>query len=200
MDLKTEIGSIVCAAIVGKDNEPLYVHCCQPADSVDKKSPADGASSLRFHYLVHTSLDVIEDKILGYRRGAQPVTVLNTASSLSSAPSTTSSTAGAGLTSSPSLSASHDLYLGLLFQVDDYRVYGYITNCKTKFVVVVQKSSTEHNLKAWFREWHNIYAVLFCNPFAVYGSTATFTAFPSFQQSLTRHIDSFGSFIQKAKP
>jgi hypothetical protein len=40
-----------------------------------------------------------------------------------------------------------DPYLGLLFTVEEYKVYGYITNTKIKFVVVLQDCSQEVNMK-----------------------------------------------------
>lgn len=40
---------------------------------------------------------------------------------------------GAGITSSKD-----DMYLGFLGPIEDYRVYGYVTNTSVKFVVVLQ--------------------------------------------------------------
>lgn len=36
-----------------------------------------------------------------------------------------------------------DLYLGLLYPTEDYQVYGYVTNTKVKFVIVVESSNTQ---------------------------------------------------------
>lgn len=36
-----------------------------------------------------------------------------------------------------------DLYLGLLYPTEDYKVYGYVTNTKVKFVIVVESSNTQ---------------------------------------------------------
>ena len=40
-----------CIAIVGKENNPLYIQTFS------------GADELKFHYIVHTSLDVVEEKV-----------------------------------------------------------------------------------------------------------------------------------------
>uniref|UniRef100_A0A8B9FFX0 Trafficking protein particle complex subunit 2-like protein n=1 Tax=Amazona collaria TaxID=241587 RepID=A0A8B9FFX0_9PSIT len=34
------------------------------------------------------------------------------------------------------------LYLGLLYPTEDYKLYGYVTNSKVKFVMVVDSSNT----------------------------------------------------------
>ena len=51
------------------------------------------------HLLVHTSLDVVEEKIA---------------------------------TGSKNASDSRELYLGLLYPTEDYKVYGYVTNTKVQ--------------------------------------------------------------------
>lgn len=44
---------IVCAAVVGQQNQPLYLRTF-PA--------AEGEALLKFHYIVHCSLDAVEEK------------------------------------------------------------------------------------------------------------------------------------------
>eukprot|EP00197_Chlamydomonas_leiostraca_P002991 CAMPEP_0202867400 /NCGR_PEP_ID=MMETSP1391-20130828/9359_1 /ASSEMBLY_ACC=CAM_ASM_000867 /TAXON_ID=1034604 /ORGANISM="Chlamydomonas leiostraca, Strain SAG 11-49" /LENGTH=189 /DNA_ID=CAMNT_0049547443 /DNA_START=71 /DNA_END=637 /DNA_ORIENTATION=- len=46
---------IVCAAVVGQQNQPLYLKT-YPA--------AEGEQLLKFHYIVHCSLDAVEEKVL----------------------------------------------------------------------------------------------------------------------------------------
>lgn len=84
---------VVCVAVIGKSNNPLYIKCY------------DGSDTLKFHYIVHSALDVIEDK---------------------------SSKKGQGVP---------DLYLGMLYPTEDYKVYGYSTNSKVKFIIVVQEDN-----------------------------------------------------------
>ena len=52
-----------------------------------------------------------------------------------------------GSTGASSGSSSGDLYLGLLFAVEEYKVFGYITNTKIKFVAVIQETAGDVNLR-----------------------------------------------------
>lgn len=73
--------SIACVAVIGKENDPLYLRTftsANPSSANDPSSVPFSASSLnptalgplawnndqglKFHYLVHTSLDGIEEK------------------------------------------------------------------------------------------------------------------------------------------
>ncbi|XP_054627751.1 trafficking protein particle complex subunit 2-like protein isoform X1 [Dunckerocampus dactyliophorus] len=87
----------VCIAVIAKENYPLYIR------SVSTQN------ELKFHYTVHTSLDVVEEKISAVGK---------------------------------SLGDQRELYLGLLYPTEDYKVYGYVTNSKVKFVIVVDSSNT----------------------------------------------------------
>uniref|UniRef100_A0AAR2L5F3 Trafficking protein particle complex subunit 2-like protein n=1 Tax=Pygocentrus nattereri TaxID=42514 RepID=A0AAR2L5F3_PYGNA len=104
-------------------NYPLYIR------SVPSQS------ELKFHYTVHTSLDVVEEKI---------------------------STAG------KAMAEQRELYLGLLYPTEDYKVYGYVTNSKVKFVIVVDSSNTslrDNEIRSMFRKLHNSFTDVMCNPF-----------------------------------
>ncbi|KAI8833705.1 Longin-like domain-containing protein [Chytridium lagenaria] len=52
-----------------------------------------------------------------------------------------------------------DLYLGLLFAMEDIAVFGYMTNTKIKFIVV------DMEMKNLFRRIHGAYVNLVSNPF-----------------------------------
>jgi hypothetical protein len=53
---------IVCAAIIGKDDEPLYFKCLQEQKSdLDSDIEVEEAS-IKLQYHVHASLDIIEEK------------------------------------------------------------------------------------------------------------------------------------------
>lgn len=43
---------IVCVAVVGKANNPLFIKSFEPY-----------VDPLKFHYIVHTSLDIVEEKV-----------------------------------------------------------------------------------------------------------------------------------------
>ncbi|GFR26137.1 trafficking protein particle complex subunit 2-like protein, partial [Trichonephila clavata] len=100
-------------------------------------------NDLKFLYTIHTSLDVIEEKVL---------TVNKTASDL------------------------RELYLGLLYPTEDYKVYGYVTNTKIKFIVVVESSHTtlrDNEIRQMFRRIHAGYADMVCNPFYTAGEVVS---------------------------
>ncbi|XP_032182022.1 trafficking protein particle complex subunit 2-like protein isoform X1 [Mustela erminea] len=87
----------VCVAVIAKENYPLYI----------RSSPTE--NELKFHYMVHTSLDVVDEKISAMGKA---------------------------------LVDQRELYLGLLYPTEDHKVYGYVTNSKVKFVMVVDSSNT----------------------------------------------------------
>nr|XP_020466640.1 trafficking protein particle complex subunit 2-like protein isoform X2 [Monopterus albus] len=83
----------VCIAVIAKQNYPLYIR------SVPTQN------ELKFHYTVHTSLDVVEEKISAVGK---------------------------------SLGDQRELYLGLLYPTEDYKM---------------------------FRKLHNSFTDVMCNPF-----------------------------------
>jgi hypothetical protein len=116
----------VCIAVVSKENYPLYVKTTVPD------------SDLKFHYLVHTSLDVVEEKVSvlsEHARGA---------------------------------SDRRELYLGQLYPSEEYKIYGYVTNTKVKFVVIVENTNSyakDNEMKGLFKKLHLAYYSLLRNPF-----------------------------------
>lgn len=125
----------VCVAVIAKENYPLYI----------KASSAD--SELKFYYTVHTSLDVIEEKVSSSGKNANEL---------------------------------RELYLGLLYPTEDYKVYGYVTNTKIKFVIVVESSNTtlrDNEIRSMFRKLHNAYVDMLCNPFYIPGENITSKSF-----------------------
>ncbi|XP_066289320.1 trafficking protein particle complex subunit 2-like protein isoform X1 [Branchiostoma lanceolatum] len=121
----------VCVAVISKENYPLYIQTIPTEDD------------LKFHYTVHTSLDVVEEKINNVGKTTNDL---------------------------------RELYLGLLYPTEDYKVYGYVTNTKIKFVVVVESSNTalrDNEIRTMFRKLHN--ANLLCFPCRCSGSCTTRT-------------------------
>ncbi|MEE6516725.1 hypothetical protein FKM82_026423 [Ascaphus truei] len=113
----------VCVAVIAKENYPLYI----------RSIPTE--NQLKFHYTVHTSLDVVDEKISAMGKA---------------------------------LVDQRELYLGLLYPTEDYKVYGYVTNSKVKFVMVVDSSNTalrDNEIRSMFRKLHNSYTDVMCNPF-----------------------------------
>ena len=73
-------------------------------------SCADPAQELTFHYSLHTSLDVIEEKLSASNKAAG--------------------------------SDQRELYLGALNSSEHQKVFGYVTNTRIKFVIIVDSSNT----------------------------------------------------------
>lgn len=123
-----------CVAVIAKENYPLLIKCRKEEEN-----------DLKFHYIIHTSLDVVDEKISNVVKGSAPT--------------------GADV---------REFYLGLLYPTEDYKVYGYVTNTKIKFVIVVDPSSTQkrdNEIRGMFRKLHTAYTEVVCNPFYVPGDT-----------------------------
>ena len=118
---------------------------------------------LSYHQLVHAVLDVIEDNLV---------------------------TAGS---QAPSLTGGRDLYMGLLYALEDLAIYGYVTNSRVKIIMIVsmvehQSSAVpspaapsslplspsvlssagpvrEAEIKNMFKQLHNAYFAFISNPF-----------------------------------
>ncbi|CAG8515068.1 416_t:CDS:2 [Funneliformis caledonium] len=112
---------IQCIAIIGKQNNPLYI-----------KNFSASHPDLKYHYIAHTSCDVIDERV----GAAGPEAA--------------------------------DTYLGLLYAMEDLAVYGYITNTRVKFVVVLSVPDAvikNTDMKNLFRKIHTVYINQVCNPF-----------------------------------
>lgn len=123
-------------------NYPLFI----------KTIPTD--NELKFYYTVHTSLDVVEEKISSVGKNTNEL---------------------------------RELYLGLLYPTEDYKVYGYVTNTKVKFVIVVESinsSLRDNEIRSMFRKLHNAYVDMVCNPFYTPGENITSQKFENVVMSM----------------
>ncbi|KAG5346259.1 TPC2L protein, partial [Acromyrmex charruanus] len=114
----------------GNFNSPKFIKIYQCTDE---------AAGLQFHYKVHTSIDIIEEKL---NVGSKTTVDIR------------------------------DLYLGLLFATEEYKIYGYATNTKIKFVIVLQSSNVslrDNEIKMIFKKLHAAYSNAVCNPFYIPG-------------------------------
>uniref|UniRef100_A0ABI7WMJ7 Trafficking protein particle complex subunit 2-like protein n=2 Tax=Felinae TaxID=338152 RepID=A0ABI7WMJ7_FELCA len=102
----------VCVAVIAKENYPLYI----------RSAPTE--NELKFHYMVHTSLDVVDEKISAMGKA---------------------------------LVDQRELYLGLLYPTEDYKM---------------------------FRKLHNSYTDVMCNPFYNPGDRIQSRAFDSMVTSM----------------
>lgn len=63
-------------------------------------------------------------------------------------------------------------YLGLLYPTDEHAVYGYISNMKIKFIVVLTSDveASDNSAKQIFDQIHRLYIDTVCNPFYKLGN------------------------------
>ncbi|KAH8946385.1 hypothetical protein BDL97_12G091700 [Sphagnum fallax] len=138
---------IASVAVVGQENNPLYL-----------QSFIDGDDALKFHYIVHSSLDIIEEKVNNPKK---PGVSLN------------------------------ETYLGLLYPTEDYRVFGYLSNTKIKFILVTTDQDVrDADVRNFFHRFHAAYVEAASNPFHVPGKRITATAF---MERVTNIVKSFGA-------
>ncbi|KAL8540062.1 hypothetical protein ACS0TY_001594 [Phlomoides rotata] len=83
---------IVCLAVVGHQNNPLYIQSFTESDD-----------ALKLHHIVHCSLDVVDERVNNPKKASPTI---------------------------------NEAFLGLLYPTENYKVYGYLTNTKVKFILV----------------------------------------------------------------
>ncbi|KAG2644938.1 trafficking protein particle complex subunit 2-like protein [Panicum virgatum] len=138
---------IVCVAVVGHQNNPLYLQSFTEADD-----------ALKLHHIVHCSLDVIDERVNNPKRSA------------------------------PTL---NETFLGLLYPTENYKVYGYLTNTKVKFIMVATDLDVKDaDARNFFRKFHAAYVDAVSNPFHVPGKKI---ASRSFGARVSTIVKSFGS-------
>ncbi|CAN1192531.1 Trafficking protein particle complex subunit 2-like protein [Linum perenne] len=149
---------IVCVAVVGHQNNPLYIQSFTEADD-----------ALKLHHIVHCSLDVVDERVNNPKK------------------------------SGPTL---NETFLGLLYPTENYKVYGYLTNTKVKFILVttdldvrdvdVRNVSVVADWRIWvnfFRRFHAAYVDAVSNPFHVPGKKITSR---TFAERVSNIVKSFG--------
>lgn len=131
----------VCVAILDKSSSPLKLTTQNPT------------RELAFHYIVHASLDVIEEK-------------------WNNSPGSHLATGTPGRTGNTE--APRELYLGLLYSTEQHKVFGYVTNTNIKFIIVVEASNAslrDNEIRQMFRKLRDAYTVALWNPFYTPGTT-----------------------------
>ncbi|CAN0878823.1 Trafficking protein particle complex subunit 2-like protein [Linum grandiflorum] len=150
---------IVCVAVVGHQNNPLYIQSFTEADD-----------ALKLHHIVHCSLDVVDERVNNPKK------------------------------SGPTL---NETFLGLLYPTENYKVYGYLTNTKVKFILVTTDldvrdvdvrnvSAVVADCRIWihfFRRFHAAYVDAVSNPFHVPGKKITSR---TFAERVSNIVKSFG--------
>ena len=98
----------VCVAVLDRNSTPLALQTCQPERELD------------FHYIVHTSIDVINEKC-NVPSGAGGKLDPGAASS-----SGASTGVGGGAASPASQQGNRELYLGVLYSTEQHKVFGLV--------------------------------------------------------------------------
>ncbi|KAJ8925351.1 hypothetical protein NQ315_009181 [Exocentrus adspersus] len=65
-----------------------------------------------------------------------------------------------------------ELYLGMLYSLETHKIYGYVTNTKIKFIIIVDSTNMalrDNEIRSMFRKIHSEYADTVCNPFYIPG-------------------------------
>lgn len=125
----------VCIAILDRNSTPLKLMTNDPSKEVN------------FHYIVHTSLDVISERC--------------------------STSAPLVAVSVKSVETTRDQYLGILYSTEQYKVFGYITNTSIKFIIIVEAANTnlrDNEIRQMFRKLHTGYSNMLYNPFYTPGA------------------------------
>jgi len=159
----------VCVCVIGKDNGPIYMKSRSRGDGLTKSTvaPEQGLrgilanSELQYNFIVSSALDIIEERVLA-------------------------GSASGGFKGNPGASGgpsqqvvdgqtlgTRELYLGALTAREEYKVYGYMTNTKIKFVIVIEETSIplrENDIRTMFRKLHGAFCDLMSNPFYLPGA------------------------------
>lgn len=222
--------SLISLAVIGKDNEPLYIRDFQtllsspppPQDDIEespnsnttteeemvvdavsssnndghdtstnaseeKKNEDDDpfgffssnsspgeSSSLRHQFLFHAALDRFDEllnistvPVLGGGGGSANTSINTSLGSISKWRTV-------GSPSSVGISGSDSMWIGLLCNLEEMRIYGYLTNTSIKFMAIVQDTiatsqqiaARETELKLFFTSIHELYVEYVLNPFS----------------------------------
>lgn len=103
-----------------------------------------------------------EPKLLLFSPGASSLLSLGTTVTAQKSAGASSGASGSGGAASAKL----DPYLGLLYPIEDLRVYGYSSTSKVKFIAVLDDEEVKDaEMRAFFRRLHGLYVDTVANPF-----------------------------------
>jgi hypothetical protein len=111
-------------------------------------------TGLKFHYIVHSSLDVIEERG-EYKQSPSPLAHVLT------------HTSSPFLAVGKKLLVTSDKYLGLLYPTEEFKVYGCVTMTRVKFILALDDNANpkDADLKLFFTKFHALYVDAISNPF-----------------------------------
>lgn len=172
-------------AIIGKNNEPLYVKVFErtglngnaseealfglPNLADEMETGDEETHSPRHLFMIHAALDRIEQLA-----GPPP---------------------GYGWRRAGVASGRDSMFVGLLAPIEDMRIYGYITTTKIKFILVVEdegspdvQRSMDDDVKSLLFKIHGLYVDDLMNPFKEIGSSIVSKGF---NEKLLRYVAAF---------
>ena len=121
---------IACVCIVAKENNPLLLRVFEGA----------GEDETKFHHICYCSIDAFEEKEQAMRCARAPVCAPRLLLRCGPAPGlrrALTARAGSRRRATAGGPRQIDSFLGVLVLVQDYKVYGYVTNTGVRFVLVV---------------------------------------------------------------
>eukprot|EP00243_Klebsormidium_subtile_P003998 TRINITY_DN17780_c0_g1_i1.p1 TRINITY_DN17780_c0_g1~~TRINITY_DN17780_c0_g1_i1.p1 ORF type:complete len:142 (+),score=24.83 TRINITY_DN17780_c0_g1_i1:514-939(+) len=84
----------------------------------------------------------------------------------------------------------NETYLGLLYPTEDYKVYGYVSNTRVKFIMASDDlDAKEADVRGFFKRFHAAYVDAALNPFHVPGKRL---ASPTFAARVNGIVKGFG--------
>ena len=121
----------VCVAVLDRNSTPLALATSDPDRELD------------FHYIVHTSIDVINEKCAGSTAGSSGATSVGQPGAKLEG----------GVGAVANSAANRELYLGVLYSTEQHKVFGYVTNTKIKFIVIVGSSAVLRDNEGRSNSW-----------------------------------------------
>ncbi|XP_057493268.1 uncharacterized protein LOC130778798 [Actinidia eriantha] len=84
----------------------------------------------------------------------------------------------------------NETFVGLLYPTENYKVYGYLTNTRVKFILVTTDLDVrDADVRNFFRRFHSAYVDAVSNPFHVPGKKITSR---NFAERVSNIVKSFG--------
>lgn len=85
-------------------------------------------------------------------------------------------------------------FLGLLFPVEEHKVFGYLTNSNVKIIIVVRDVLLrEERVRELFKAIHRLYVDAVCNPFTPLDGKITS---PAFEEAVYRVVEAANGSIE----
>jgi len=188
--------ALVSLAVVGRENEPLYLREFRPLNKgsafeneslvtettkeddpfgffTESRSCSHDDCSLRYQFIIHAALDRFEE-ITGPLADNRWRT--------------------------PGATGSNAMWVGLLCPIEEVRVYGYLTNTNIKFMAVIEDGEDrrqpirESDLKSLFAKLHELYVEYTLNPFSQLRGKISSNRFDI---GVKQHVDSYNEKIAK---